>query len=79
MRTEQRWRELFTALGFIVTVQPYHRPKVRLDRDCGGLVSFGEGDTLAEAMRGAAVGQNIDWNQTDNRLSEREWQRMAHL
>jgi len=43
-----------------------------------GLRSFGYGSTLEAAIEQAARRMQIDWNSVDRKITEKEWERMAH-
>jgi len=52
--------------------------KVRVSRIHGVLVSYGDGDTIEEAIEEAAWGQGMDWNAISRKMTERDWARIAH-
>lgn len=51
------------------------RVKVRVP---DGLVSFGDGETLEDALRHGAAGQSIDWNSVGRKMTEAAWASIAH-
>ena len=74
------WERLFASVGM--------RPKrsrrgagwhVVLERDCVGLASEGDGDTLEEAYRAAAGDQNLDWGGALGKMRDRDCEGMMHL
>lgn len=43
-----------------------------------GLVSFGDGDTLEEALEDAAIGFQMDWGSVARKMTDAAWADMAH-
>jgi hypothetical protein len=44
-----------------------------------GLCSFGDGHTIDEAIKDAAISMPIDWTSVERKITELEWQRMSHV
>ena len=75
------WRRLFASVGMRDRVSrrrglSFH---VVLERDRIGLSSEGTGDTLEEAYRRAANGQNLDWASALGKMRDRDCEGMMHL
>lgn len=43
-----------------------------------GASSYGGGPTLEKAIENAAAGLRIDWNSVTRKITDREWERIAH-
>lgn len=59
-------------------VSRVHRYTVKVSNAGGGLVSFGGGDTLEEALADAARGIGICWNSVSRKMTEKAWEEIAH-
>lgn len=74
------WRRLLASVGMRDRVGPgdlsFH---VVVERDPVGLASEGDGDTLEEAYRAAAGGQNLDWASALGKMRDRDCEGMMHL
>ena len=80
------WRRLFASVGMRDRVSRRRRGSrhglffhVVLERGRGGLSSEGTGDTLEEAYRAAANGQNLDWAGALGKMRDRDCEGMMHL
>jgi hypothetical protein len=75
------WKEKITWVGFRVehlinSSSPFeHSIKLRKNP---GRCSYGDGDTLEEAIESAAWGMGIDWWSVERRITEHEWNKMSH-
>lgn len=76
------WKEKVTWVGFTVEdITTSDSPllfEVELSYNPGRR-SFGDGDTLEEAIEEAAWGMNIDWWSVERRITEHEWKKISHL
>jgi hypothetical protein len=79
------WANKIAFVGMVVEHIPQQSPDC--DNDCrynlrvripDGLCSYGNGETMEEALEDAAWGMNMDWWSVERNMTEREWQRMAH-
>ena len=43
-----------------------------------GASIYGSGSTLDEAIGNAAIGLQIDWNSVTRKITDKEWERIAH-
>lgn len=43
-----------------------------------GASSYGDGPTLEKAIENAAIGLQIDWNSVTRKITDMEWERIAH-
>ena len=75
------WQDKLARLGMqwktIVPPNGLFNVSVRVRRN-PGRVSFGDGDTLGEALEEAACGQGIDWDSVERKMTEAAWVSMAH-
>ena len=53
------------------------RYKVRLYRN-PGISTFGDGDSIEEAIESAAWRMGIDWGSVARKITEREWEKISH-
>lgn len=76
------WAEKVAWVGFEVEPRTssgsFFEHSIKLRRN-PGRCSYGEGDTLEEAIEDAAWGMNIDWWSVERRITEHEWEKMSHL
>jgi hypothetical protein len=74
------WAEKLAHLGMTWEIVPRHfvnMVSVRVNRN-PGLVSFGDGETTEAALEDAARGQGIDWNSVARKMTDAEWDKIAH-
>ena len=78
---ENRWRGrlAFVDMYFEIKHQEIGLVKGYIRRNGGGLAAQGYGETVGDAIRNASVGENIDWNSVDRKITEQAWKSMAHL
>ncbi len=43
-----------------------------------GLCSYGQGETLEKAIENACHGLPMDWNSVTRKITDKEWERIAH-
>lgn len=74
------WEELLLFVGFGYTqIQAKILPfAVKVHHNGPGRISFGDGETLADAIENAALGMGIDWESVKRKLTEYYWNQMAH-
>lgn len=77
------WADKVAWVGF--TVKPitpestsYFKYAIKLSYN-PGRCSYGDGDMMEKAIEDAALGIGIDWWSVEKRITEYEWQRMAHM
>lgn len=77
------WAEKVAWVGLTVKdVTPdsplrYSRFSIKLSYN-PGLCSYGDGDTLEEAIESATIGLPLDWSSITHRITEHEWAGMSH-
>ncbi len=67
------WEQMLEFVGMKVVPSDNPLWKIKIVRDCGGLVSYGD------KIEYAAIGQNIDWTSVRNKISNLEWEKIARL
>ena len=73
------WAEKVAFVG--MTMETVPSPFLYGVRVCipDGLGSYGDGNTMEEAIESAAWGMNMGWWPVERKITEQEWQRMSHL
>lgn len=80
------WADKVAFVGMVVEIMPvdeidyvgfYYEYRVRV-RTPGGACSYGDGNTMEEAIESAATGMRIGWSSVERKITEAEWAKMSH-
>jgi len=58
---------------------PTYEVKVYYGSTRFGLCGFGHGETLEKALEDAVIGFPTNWNEVSKKITEQEWNKIAHI
>lgn len=82
------WKDKLAFVGLVWEVLPYKVEVGMFSDDDGlvcvkvlvpqGLLTFGYGGTLEDALRNGAIGHSIDWFSVERKMTDSAWAKIAH-